>query len=100
MKKGKEVLKELYNFEGFSFNEICKENSVIIQMKKKRKTGICPVCNKKRRKVIETRTRKIRDDNIAKEKCFIVIKAYRIICKGCYRGMEKLDFILPGERFT
>ena len=100
MKRGKEALKELYNFEGFSFKEICKENSVIIQMKKIRKTGICPVCNKKRRKVIEIRIRKIRDDNIAKEKCFIVIKAYRIICKGCYRGMEKLDFILPGERFT
>jgi len=80
--------------------DICKENSVIIQMKKKGKTGICPVCNKKRRKVIETRIRKIRDENIAKEKCFIVIKTYRIICKGCFRGMEKLDFILPGERFT
>ena len=100
MKRGKEALKELYNFEGFSFMDICKENSVIIQMKKKGKTGICPVCNKKRRKVIETRIRKIRDENIAKEKCFIVIKTYRIICKGCFRGMEKLDFILPGERFT
>ena len=100
MKRGKEALRELYNFEGFSFMDICKENSVMIQMKKKGKTGICPVCNKKRRKVIETRIRKIRDENIAKEKCFIVIKTYRIICKGCFRGMEKLDFILPGERFT
>jgi len=100
MKKGKEVLKELYNFEGFSFSEICKENSVIIKLRKKGKTGTCPVCNKERRKVIETRIRKIRDDNIAKEKCFIVIKVYRILCKRCYRGMEKLDFILPGERFT
>src|SRR3989338_8282095 len=100
MKRGKEVLRELYNFEGFSFCDICKEISVIIQLKKKGKTGICPVCNKKRRKVIETRIRKIRDENIAKEKCFIVIKTYRIICKGCFRGMEKLDFILPGERFT
>ena len=35
-----------------------------------------------------------------KRKCFIAIKTYRIICKGCYKGMEKLDFILPGERFT
>src|SRR3990167_9256016 len=100
MKRGKEALRELYNFEGFSFMDICKENSVIIQMKKKGKTGICPVCNKKRRKVIETRIRKIRDENIAKEKCFIVIKTYRIICKGCFRGMEKLDFVLPGEKFT
>ena len=69
-------------------------------MKKKSKTGICPVCNKKRRKVIEIRNRKLRDDNINKEKCFISLKVYRIICKGCYRGMEKIDFILPGERFT
>jgi len=100
MEKGKEVLKELYNFEGFSFSEIYKQNSVIIQLKKKGKTGICPVCNKKRRKVIETRERTIRDKNIAEEKCFIAIKTYRIICRGCYRGMEKLDFILPGEKFT
>lgn len=100
MKKGREVLRELYNFEGFSFKEISKQIWVNIQLKKKGKTGICPVCNKKRRKVIEERIRKIRDDNIAKEKCFIVVKTYRILCKGCYRGMEKLDFILPGERFT
>ena len=53
MKSGKEELKELHNFEGFSFNEICKQNSVMIQMKKKGKTGTCPICNKKRRKVIK-----------------------------------------------
>jgi len=100
MEKGKGVLRDLYNFEGFSFNEICKENSVLIKLKKKGKTGICPVCNKKRRKVIEIRERTIRDKNIAEEKCFIAMKTYRIICKGCYRGMEKLDFILPGEKFT
>jgi transposase len=73
---------------------------MIIQLKKKGKTGICPICNKKRRKVIEIRKRTIRDKNIAEEKCFIVINTYRINCKGCYRGMEKLDFILPGEKFT
>lgn len=100
MKKGKEVLKELYNFGGFSFSEIYKQTSVIIYLKKKGKTGICPVCNKKRRKVIEIRERVIRDKNIAEEKCFISIKTYRIKCKECYKGMEKLDFILPGEKFT
>ena len=100
MKRGKEVLKELYNFEGFSFLEIRKENSVQICIKKIRKTGTCPVCNKERRKVIEVRERTIRDENVSRKKCFILLKTYRIICKGCYRGMEKLDFILPGERFT
>ncbi len=53
MKGGKIVFKELYNFEGYSFNEICKENSAIIHMKKKGKTGIYPVCNKKRRKAMD-----------------------------------------------
>src|SRR3989338_4427811 len=100
MKRGKEVLRELYNFEGFAFCDICKEISVIIQLKKKSKTGTCPVCKKKRRKVIEVRERTIRDENISRKKCFILLKTYRILCKGCYRGMEKLDFILPGERFT
>jgi transposase len=101
MKRGKEALKELYNFEGFCFNDILKEKSmVIIKQKKKLTTGTCPICNKKKRKVIEIRERLIRDENISRKKCFILLKTYRIICKGCYRGMEKLDFILPGERFT
>ena len=101
MKRGKEALKELYKFEGFSFEDIFKEeNRMIIKQKKKGKTGTCPVCKKKRRKVIEVRERTIRDENISRKKCFILLKTYRILCKGCYRGMEKLDFILPGERFT
>ena len=50
MERGKRVFRDLYNFEGFSFNEICKEDSVLIQLKKKGKTGICPVCNKKKKK--------------------------------------------------
>ena len=100
MKGGKIVFKELYNFEGFSFNEICKEESVIIKLKKKGKTGICPNCNKKRRKVIEVRKRKIRDLNIANEKCYITFDVYRITCKCGYRSMEKLDFVLPNEMIT
>ena len=101
MKRGKEALKELYNFDGFSFDDILREEDrMIINQKKKGKTGTCPVCKKKRRKVIEVRERAIRDENISRKKCFILLKTYRILCKGCYRGMEKLDFILPGERFT
>ncbi len=100
MEKGKEVLRELYKFEGFSFRDICKEISVIIQLKKKGKTGICPVCNKKRRKVIEIKTRKVRDMNVNKEKCYIVFNSFRIKCKCGYRSMEKLDFVLPNEMIT
>ena len=100
MKKGKEVLRELYNFEGLSFRDICKEISVLIQMKRKGKTGTCPVCNKKRRKLIGNRIRKIRDVNFGNEKCFIVFEAYRIKYKCGYRSMEKLNFVLPNEMIT
>src|SRR3989344_9510317 len=100
MKRGKEALMELYNFEGFSFREICKEISVIIHMKKKGKTGICPACNKKRRKVIEIRQRKVRDVNFGNEKCYITFDSYRIKCKCGYRSMEKLNFVLPNEMIT
>jgi len=100
MKKGKEVLRELYNFEGLSFRDICKEISVLIQMKRKGKTGTCPVCNKKRRKLIGNRIRKIRDVNFGNEKCFIVFEAYRIKCECGYRSMEKLNFVLPNEMIT
>jgi len=100
MKKGKEALRELYNFEGFSFRDICREISVLIQLKKKGKTGICPVCNKKRRKVIEIKKRKVRDLNFNKEKCYIVFNSFRIKCKCGYRSMEKLNFVLPNEMIT
>jgi len=73
---------------------------VIIKQKKKGKTGVCPVCRKKRRKVIEVRKRIIRDENISRKKCFILLKTYRILCKGCYRSMEKLNFVLPNEMIT
>jgi hypothetical protein len=53
-------------------------------MKRNGKTGVCPVCNKKRRKAIEVRQRKIRDMNFGYEKCFIVFEAYRIKCKCGY----------------
>jgi len=100
MKKGKEALRELYNFEGFSFRDICKEILVLIHIKRNGKTGICPVCNKKRRRAIEVRQRKIRDMNFGYEKCFIVFEAYRIKCKCGYRSMEKLNFVLPNEMIT
>jgi transposase len=73
---------------------------VIIQLKRRSKTGICPICNRKRRKAIEIRKRMVRDSNINKEKCYIEFETYRVICNCGYRSMEKLDFILPGERFT
>src|SRR3989344_4703476 len=100
MERGKEVLKELYNFEGFSFNEIYKQNSVIIKLKKNGKTGVCPVCNKNRRKAIEVRQRTVRDMNFGDEKCFISFNVYRIRCNCGYRSMEKLDFVLPDEVIT
>ena len=100
MERGKKALARLYNFGGFSFSEIYKQISVIIHIKKKGKTGICPVCNKKRRKVIEIRQRKIRDVNFGNEKCYIIFDAYRIKCKCGYRNMEKLKFVLPNEMIT
>ena len=69
---------------------------MIIQIKKKGKTGICPACNKKRRKAIETRIRKIRDMNFGNEKCFIVFETYRIKCidipynKVAYFSIKKI----------
>lgn len=100
MKKGKEALRQLYNFGGFSFDDISIEGEVIIKLKKKRKTGTCPSCEKKKRKVIEVRKRKVRDVNFSDEKCYIVFEAFRIKCNCGYRSMEKLDFVLPDEMIT
>jgi transposase len=73
---------------------------VEINLKKKVKTGICPKCLKKRRKVIEIRKRKIRDLDVSDKKCYILVNTYRIMCSCGYRGMELLDFVKKGDRFT
>ncbi len=94
------ALQELYDFEGFYFQKISVKNSVEIKLKKRFKTGTCPVCNLSRRKVIEIKSRKVRDSNIANKKCYIRFDSYRIKCNCGYNGMEKIDLILPGEKLT
>jgi transposase len=94
-------LKELYNFKGFSFSNISLvKDTVEITLRKKVKTGICPKCLKKRRKVIEIRKRRVRDLDVSDKKCYILISFYRIMCSCGYRGMELLDFVKKGDRFT
>ncbi|MBU0760591.1 MAG: ISL3 family transposase [Nanoarchaeota archaeon] len=98
--RGKRAFAQLYNFEGFSFREISIDKTVIIKLKKKGKTGTCPSCEKKRRRVIEIKKRKVRDVNLNDKKCYIVFNAFRIKCNCGYKGMEKLDFVLPNEMIT
>ena len=52
------ALLDLFNFKGFSIRGILKDfDRMIVNFKRRNKTGICPVCNKKRRKPLEKKVR-------------------------------------------
>jgi transposase len=73
---------------------------MIVDFKRKTKTGICPNCNKKRRKAIDKRVRIIRELHLVGQKCYIRICSYRIKCKCGYLGMEKLTFAQIEKRYS
>ncbi len=99
--KGKLALRRLYAFESYILYGISLFNEMVeIILNKKRRTGTCPMCNKKRRKVIEIRPRTIRDLDLRRNKCYLKINIYRIKCTCGYRGMEKIEFVKKGERYT
>ena len=99
--KYKSAFNELYKFKGFKVCGILQASAEMeVCLKRKGITGICPNCNKKRRKVIETNIRKIRDLDIVGKKGYIKFENYHIKCSCGYYGMEALDFVKKSNRYT
>ena len=95
------ALSDLFNFKGFSIKGILKDfDRMIVNFKRRNKTGICPVCNKKRRKPLEKKVRIIRESHLVGQKCYIRVQAFRIKCSCGYVGMEKLTFAQIEKRYT
>jgi len=98
--KYSKILKILVCFVGYIICDISFEsNNVVITMKKKRKTGNCPKCERRCR-VIESYTRKVRDLDAWSRTCFIILETYHIQCKCGYYGIEKLEFLDKYARYT
>src|SRR3989338_1835909 len=94
-------LKDLFVFSGFKFLEsFLDQENVEIQLKRTKKTGMCPKCNKRYSSIKDRSIRTIRDLDIVNSKCCIKFTQFRISCKCGYTGMEKLDFAETYARHT
>ncbi len=99
--KYKSAFNELYDFEGFNVCGFLQASDKMeVYLKRTRKTGICPVCKKERRKVSEICLRTVRDLDVSGKKCYLRFESYHINCSCGYKGMEQLAFIEKYDRYT
>lgn len=94
------VLKTLFPFKGYKPSVRQNEGKILVQLKSRRKCGICPSCGKRCRDVETVYTRTVRDLDLSRQECFLVIPEKKILCKCGYRGIEKLDFVSKSRRVT
>ncbi len=98
--KYKPAFNDLFAFEG---HKVCgvsvEEEAITVNLKRLRKTGACPCCER-RCKVVEEFQRKVRDLSVSGKDCYIEILTYHISCKCGYYGIEKLDFVNKYSRYT
>lgn len=99
--KQKFKLKEKYNFNKYKFVEsYIQHNSILIELKRVKKTSKCPNCNNNCRKIKASYKRTIRDLDIIDTKCYIEYEYHIIKCHCGYYGVEELDFVDKYSRYT
>ena len=100
MTKYKPAFNNLFAFEDYKVCGVSVEkDNVLVNLSKRRKTGICPCCER-RCKVVEAFQRKVRDLSVSGRDCYLELQTYHVSCKCGYYGMEKLDFLDKYSRYT
>lgn len=100
MKSYKLPFDKIFAFEDYKVCGVSvKGDECLVNLSKRRKTGICPCCER-RRKVVEIFDRKLRDMSVCGRDCYIELQTYHISCKCGYYGMEKIDFLDKYSRYT
>ena len=96
------LIRSIYSFLIFFLNgyTIISEDTVIIYLKRRRKSTKCPQCNRKVKFNSEYRERYIRDFNLGPYKTYIHFIQYRIKCRCGYHKYEEFDFIRKKQRCT
>lgn len=94
-------LKELFVFSGFKFFEsFAEKDSVLVELKRTKKTGKCPKCGVRCNRITERYTKRVRDLDIANIRCYVEFPYFKINCRCGFRGYETLDFVDRYSRFT
>jgi len=103
MGQHKEVFrfKDLYRFDGFRFAEaFLVEDSIIVSLKRVRRTGTCPCCGKRCSSIHSRRQRRIRDLDVATSTVYLEFITYEVVCRCGYEGWEQLGFCDDYSRYT
>lgn len=91
----------LFNFKGFKVCGILSSKDRIeVSLERTGTTGTCPICDRKRQKVIEEYFRTVRDLDMCGKQCFIRLVLYRMDCTCGYFGTEQIDFLDKFSRYT
>lgn len=100
MEKYYNAFKHIFCFVGYIICGISVDTEkAVVTLKRTDKNYRCPKC-KRRCNVVEVYTRTIRDLDICRIECYIVLETYHIKCPCGYYGMEKLDFLDKYARYT
>jgi transposase len=74
---------------------------ILVSVKKRRKTGTCPLCGKRTKRIHQSYTRKVLHTIVGIHKVFLLVKRRRFLCLRCKRVfMEDIPFLLGKKRHT
>lgn len=74
---------------------------IIVEVYRRRKTGVCPLCLKRTRLVHQRKVRKVLHEMIGIQRVYLVITCRYFYCKGCRKHFrEEIPFLLGRKRRT
>ncbi len=89
-----DIIRKVYSYKGYRISQtFLTKQELLILLRKRRKTGICPKCKVHCRRVESESERTIRDLDIADRRVMVTFTESKIVCKCGYRGIECLDFV-------
>ena len=89
-----DIIREIYFYKGYEISQtFLTEKELQIFLHKKGKTGICPNCKIRCRRIECEHERTIRDLDISGRTVMITFIERKIRCRCGFRGIENLDFV-------
>lgn len=95
-------LVSLFKIPGcFVRNISIAQQEIIVEVYRRRKTGVCPTCGKRSTRVHERRVRKVLHEIIGIQKVYLILTYRRFFCSTCkVRFAEQIPFLVGKKRTT
>lgn len=77
------------------------EKEIVVEVYRRRKTGVCPVCHRRTKRIHKRKIRKVLHEIIGIQKVFLLIVCRSFFCRHCQkRFIESIPFLLGKKRRT